>query len=220
FINNQRMQSMKQLSGAIDSMEKESRKTKARIKNDVFSVFAFTAYLDSGYNKPVISPIPVVKNFDDLLPDSVRRFVIQRAAGRVSSPALTADVGVSEYAAKEKELRLYKIEWHKKITLSIACLVLFLIGAPLGSIIRKGGLGLPLIFAVIFFMFFYFLNTTGEKFVKENVLTVFSGMWLATMILLPLGVFLTYKAMHDSQLFNKEFYFRLWRKFKKMTRKE
>lgn len=220
YKNNQRMQSLKQLSGAIDSMEKESGKTKARIKNDVFSFFAFTAYLDSGYNKPVISPIPVVKNFDDLLPDSVRRFVIQRAAGRVSSPALTADVGASEYAAKEKELRLYKIEWHKKITLSIACLVLFLIGAPLGSIIRKGGLGLPLIFAVIFFMFFYFLNTTGEKFVKENVLTVFSGMWLATMILLPLGIFLTYKAMHDSQLFNKEFYFRLWRKFKKMTRKE
>jgi lipopolysaccharide export system permease protein len=84
--------------------------------------------------------------------------------------------------------------------------VLFLIGAPLGSIIRKGGLGTPLIFAIIFFMVFYFSSTTGEKFAKENTLTPFTGMWLATFVLVPIGLFLTYKAMRDSQLFNKEVY--------------
>jgi lipopolysaccharide export system permease protein len=81
-----------------------------------------------------------------------------------------------------------------------------MIGAPLGSIIRKGGLGTPLIFAIVFFMLFYFSSTTGEKFAKENTLTPFTGMWMATMVLVPIGVFLTYKALHDSTLFNKEFY--------------
>lgn len=216
--NNQRMQSMKQLSVAIDSMSRELKKYRDKAGRDVFSAYAFSTYLDTVYQQPSVSSVP--KKTDDLLPDSARRFVIQRATSMISTPALSADVAASEFRARQKELRLYRIEWHKKITLSIACLVLFLIGAPLGSIIRKGGLGLPLVFAVVFFMFFYFLNTTGEKFVKENVLTVFSGMWLATMILVPVGLFLTYKAMHDSQLFNKEFYFRLWRKLKKMAGRE
>ena len=110
---------------------------------------------------------------------------------------------------RERNLRKHKIEWHRKIALSLACLVLFLIGAPLGSIIRKGGLGTPLVFAIIFFMMFYFSSTTGEKFAKENTLSAFAGMWLATFILVPIGLFLIYKAMRDSQLFNKEFYYRI-----------
>jgi lipopolysaccharide export system permease protein len=112
---------------------------------------------------------------------------------------------------KEKRLRKHKIEWHHKIALSLACLVLFLIGAPLGSIIRKGGLGTPLIFAIVFFMVFYFSTTVGEKLANENTLTPFTGMWLATFLLVPIGFFLTYKAMRDSQLFNKEWYYRFAR---------
>ncbi|HEY8399141.1 MAG TPA: LptF/LptG family permease, partial [Flavihumibacter sp.] len=90
--------------------------------------------------------------------------------------------------------------------------VLFLIGAPLGSIIRKGGIGTPLVFAVIFFVIFFLLNNFGKKFVKEAVLAPGWGIWLATFVLLPIGVFLTYKAMRDSQLFNKEFYYRAFRR--------
>jgi lipopolysaccharide export system permease protein len=87
-----------------------------------------------------------------------------------------------------------------------------MIGAPLGSIIQKGGLGTPLIFAIAFFVLFNMLNTFGEKFAKQGVTSVFEGMWLSTLILIPIGIFLTYKAMHDSQLFNKEFYFRLFKR--------
>ena len=99
-------------------------------------------------------------------------------------------------------------------------MVLFLIGAPLGAIIRKGGLGTPLIFAIIFFMLFYFSTTTGEKFAKENSLTPFTGMWLATFLLLPVGIFLTYKAMRDSHLFNKEFYNRKIRQLRSFLGKK
>ena len=96
----------------------------------------------------------------------------------------------------------------------MACLVLFLIGAPLGSIIRKGGIGTPLVFAVVFFVVFFLLNNFGKKFVKEDVMLPVYGMWLATFALLPIGLFLIYKAMHDSQLFNKEFYYRSLRTFR------
>lgn len=120
---------------------------------------------------------------------------------------------------KERNLRKHKIEWHRKIALSLACLVLFLIGAPLGSIIRKGGLGTPLIFAILFFMLFYFSSTTGEKFAKEDTLTPFAGMWMATFVLVPVGLFLTYKAMRDSQLLNKEFYYRITRFVRSFLRK-
>ncbi|HEY4147805.1 MAG TPA: LptF/LptG family permease, partial [Chitinophagaceae bacterium] len=121
--------------------------------------------------------------------------------------------------ARKKDLDLHLIEWHRKYTMSIACLVLFLIGAPLGSIIRKGGIGTPLIFAVVFFVVFFLLNNFGEKFAKQDVLDPLSGMWMATFILLPIGFFLTAKAMRDSQLFNQEFYFRFFRSVKNVIQK-
>ncbi len=89
---------------------------------------------------------------------------------------------------------------------------MFLIGAPLGSIVRKGGIGTPVVFAVVFFVIFFLLNNFGKKFVKEDVLQPAAGMWLSTAVLVPISFFLIYKALHDSQLFNKELYFRLFRK--------
>src|SRR5207244_13565909 len=120
------------------------------------------------------------------------------------------DLLSNDYFSKIQQVRKHWVEWHRKIALSAACIVLFMIGAPLGSIIRKGGLGTPLIFAIAFFVLFNMLNTFGEKFAKQGVTSVFWGMWLSTVVLVPIGVFLTYKAMRDSQLFHKEFYYRLF----------
>jgi lipopolysaccharide export system permease protein len=217
---NQRMQSMRQLGKAIDSIANTAKKYSEKVKRDIFSYFAFTKYLDSGYTKIDISKKPRIKKFEELIPKDTVALVNQKAAILVSSFSLSSDITFAEFTAIRKDLRLYKIEWHKKITLSIACLVLFLIGAPLGSIIRKGGLGTPLVFAVFLFMFYFFFNTTGEKYVKEDVMTAFGGMWMATMTLIPVGIFLTYKAMHDSHLFNKEYYFRAGRKIKRFFSQE
>jgi lipopolysaccharide export system permease protein len=96
---------------------------------------------------------------------------------------------------------------------------LFLIGAPLGSIIRKGGLGTPLVLAIVFFVIFFLLNNFGEKFAKSGQWDVYKGMWLSSGILIPVGLFLTYKAMRDSQLFNQEFYYRLLQPIKVTLRK-
>ena len=211
--SNHRMQSMRQLGKSIDSIQRDINKYSEEVKRDVFSVFAFARYFDSNYKKPTITK-PTVKKFDQLIPDSNLFAVNQKAASVINSVVLNSEIASTEYKSKERDLRVHKIEWHKKITLSLACLVLFLIGAPLGSIIRKGGLGTPLVIAIFLFMFFFFFNTAGEKNAKENVLTPFAGMWMATFCLLPVGIFLTYKAMHDSNLMNKEFYFRTWRKIK------
>jgi len=216
--SNHRMQSMRQLSKSIDSIQRELNQNAEKVKRDVFSNLAFVKYFDSNNIKPVIAK-PTVKTFDELIPDSALITVNQKAGANISSIALNTEIASTEYKAKERDLRVHKIEWHKKITLSLACLVLFLIGAPLGSIIRKGGLGTPLVIAIFLFMFFFFFNTAGEKNAKENVLTPFAGMWMATFCLLPVGIFLTYKAMHDSNLMNKEFYFRTWKKIKSVFRR-
>lgn len=216
---NHRMQSMRQLSRAIDSLQQELTKYPARVKNDVFSVMTFVRNFDSGYVKPVTIPKVTAKRFEDLVPDSLQYPVDQKAASVIGSITMNAEIASTEYKVRQRDLRVHKIEWHKKITLSVACLVLFLIGAPLGSIIRKGGLGTPLVIAIFLFMFFFFFNTSGEKYAKENVMTPFGGMWMATFCLLPVGIFLSYKAMNDSNIMNKEFYFRSWRKIKSFFRR-
>ena len=158
-------------------------------------------------------------NFFAVLPDSARQQIKERALGAITSFKSNIEMSTTSLIEQDKSLRRYKIEWHRKIALALACVVLFMIGAPLGSIIRKGGLGTPLIFAIVFFMIFYFVSTRGEKLAKEGEMSAFNGMWLATYVLVPVGIFLTYKAMHDSNLFNKEFYGRMVKKVKKILGK-
>ena len=213
--NNHRMQSIRQLSVAIDSLNKDTDKYAEKVKREIFSYFTFSNYLDSQHKKPQIKLDTSEHRFEDLIPDSALMAVNQGASAQLNTMTLNSEITYSEFISKQSTLRLYELEWHKKLTLPIACLVLFLIGAPLGSIIRRGGIGTPLVFAVFLFMFYFFFSTAGEKSVKQGVMTPFGGMWMATLILVPVGIFLSYKAMHDSHLFNKEFYYRLLKHIKK-----
>lgn len=120
--------------------------------------------------------------------------------------------------SRETNLRDYKAAWHQKFTLSFAILVLFFIGAPLGAIIRKGGLGAPLVFATLFFLLYYILTISGENMVESGVIEVWKGMWLSSIILSPLGIFLTYKSANDSALFDRDVYKKFFRKLLKKDR--
>ena len=113
-----------------------------------------------------------------------------------------------ESAAKEALNQLYrsKVEWHKKMSLPVSIMIFFLIGAPLGAIIRKGGLGMPIVVSVSFFVIYYIITITGEKMAKEGTWGSFAGMWIATFILLPISVYLTYKATNDSALLDTDWY--------------
>ncbi len=209
---NWRMLNMRQLQKAIDSMEIRQEKVGDRLRNEVFSTPSFINYLDTTWSSAPKQD--TLKNFNALIPDSLRTSIYQQAQNKVNSYFFNNEIVLSQYIAEQKEKRRHEIEWHRKISLSLACLVLFVIGAPLGSIIRKGGLGNSMISSIGFFMLFYFISNTGEKFAKEGQWSAFSAMWLSTFVLTPIGIFLIYKAMHDSQLFNKEYYFRLWGKLK------
>lgn len=235
--NNERVYSMRQLNIAIDSLEKENKRVRKQLDEAIInSSLKFEKYIDSTTTKKkdtvntkndststkkvlADSLFKFAKKFDQLIPDSATYAVHSGAIGQVTS--LRSSIENRETIMKDKEniLRRHKIEWHRKIVLSMACMILFLIGAPLGSIIRKGGLGTPLIAAISFFMIFYFTTTVGEKFAKQDKLTPFAGMWLAAFILVPIGIFLTYKAMRDSQLFNKEWYYRNAKVFRRFIQR-
>ncbi len=202
--NNARMLSMRQLNTSIDSIKKVNAKISDRVKADVLSIVPAASNMDSNW-KHAVAKVKK-KTFDDFIPDSIRTTVNQRVHSKIESLRSASDASFLLYKVQARTLRLYEIEWHKKLTLSFACVVMFLIGAPLGSIIRKGGLGTPLVFAIGFFMVYYFSSTSGEKFAKEGSWGMLPGMWFSFLILIPVGIFLTYKAMNDSQVFSKDFY--------------
>lgn len=210
FKNRYEMLSMRQLNSAIDSIEKSLRQYEQRSRTDQLAYLGFVKYLDTGWINVKVPPAKN-KKFIDVLPDSAVIVVSDQAVSYANSLRSSLEGSAIDYENKRKELRLHLIEWHNKITMSMAVLVLFLIGAPLGSIVRKGGIGTPVVFAVIFFVIFFLLNNFGRKFVKEDIMLPVSGMWLATAVLAPIGFFLIYKALHDSQLLNKEFYYRVSR---------
>ena len=117
-------------------------------------------------------------------------------------------------------IRRHGIEMHRKFTLSFACLVFFFIGAPLGAIIRKGGIGTPLVISVLLFIFYYIIDNTGFKFARDGKTAVWEGVWLSSFVLLPLGVFLTYKAMRDSAVLNGDAYKNFFRRLRGIQRRE
>ncbi len=122
--------------------------------------------------------------------------------------------------ASARILNRFGIEWHKKYTFAIACLIFVLIGAPLGAIIRKGGLGTPLVISVVLFIFYWIISTTGEKTSRESVSSIWQGVWFSTFIFLPMGILLTYKAANDSVVFNVHAYVEFFKKILRKIKKE
>jgi lipopolysaccharide export system permease protein len=215
YKNNFKMLSAAQINRFLDSLGRMNDSVRSRMYRTMASTLPYTAIQDS--SKKTAIAVPARYNrFDSLIPDSALRQVNENALSLANSLRYNLENAGNEIENRKKEIRYHKIEWHRKFSLSMACFVLFFIGAPLGSIIRKGGLGMPLVVAIIFFLLFHLLSMFGEKFVKESVMPPYIGMWLAVIVLTPVGIFLTYKAMHDSQLFNKEFYNRFYKKIKSL----
>lgn len=208
FKNNSKMLSARQLNKNIDSAYRSQKKVTERTQATFNNILHFAKISDSAWKKAN------EKLSDPVIPDSVRLSVKSRSLNIVEQLKSEATFATADMNRYKDDLLFSKIEWHRKYAFSLSCMVLFFIGAPLGSIIRKGGIGMPLVVAIIFFLIFHLLNMFGEKFVKENLLSPEIGMWLSIIVLTPVGIFLTYKAMHDSQLFNKEFYYRGYNKLK------
>jgi lipopolysaccharide export system permease protein len=229
FMNNIRMKTMRMLNVDLDSLKKVPDSLYKRNQSLLASYVKYSKFKDSIPTKKEVAVAKQteaikeknsskkITSFDSLIPDSLKTIVYDQTIADVSNARNVIQMASVDYKSQNDDFTSHEIEWHKKLSLSIACLVLFFIGAPLGSIIRKGGLGMPLVMALLFFMIFYLLNIFGEKFTKEHTLIPIIGMWLPVIVLSPVGFFLTYKAMHDSQLFNKEYYYRLFKNLRLAT---
>lgn len=223
FKNAYQMMNVAQLKENIDSLSKTQGKYFINVGAQMSSYITYNNKNKDGdkINKALTQNSPVQHIYDSTflkrVPDSLRPVVLQTAMNNVRNFKSLLDVSALSKKLDTENYLKYAVEFHRKFTLSFACILLFLIGAPLGAIIRKGGLGMPLVIAVVFFMIFHILNITGEKLAKSAALPPWGGMWLSTAILFPLAVWLIIAARNDSQIFTKEWYVRLWRAVKKVV---
>ncbi|HYD22723.1 MAG TPA: LptF/LptG family permease, partial [Flavipsychrobacter sp.] len=215
FKNAYQMMNVRQLAYEIDSADRYRSKIPDKVYNYI-SPYVSLAAEDS--TRKLLTRLEALtalattydSTFITLVPDSLRIRVLQLASSHARSSKNLVEVTVSDLSIRQMNYATYKIEWHRKFTLSFACVLLFLIGAPLGAIIRKGGLGMPLVVAIAFFVVFHIMSITGEKLARTEAVEAWIGMWMATAMLLPIAFVLIGQARNDSQVFSKEWYIRIW----------
>lgn len=222
FKNNYYMLNLHQLEEAIDTLTKVKQGRFDRYTiglKQSYSLFNETDYRNSGLQ--LIGTEANISNLIERSKKSRQVNILETAINLARNSKSRVSSIIEDMAVRSEYINRHKIEWHKKLTLSFACIVLFLIGAPLGAIIRKGGIGMPMVISVIFFLIFHILSITGEKMAKEGAISVYAGMWMATVVLTPIGLFFTYKATTDSSLFRMDAYIDSIRDFfkRKKTKK-
>jgi lipopolysaccharide export system permease protein len=193
------------LSSAIDSLETRLDSTKYKIAQASFKVL----HLDNNRDSTITPTTGWF--FNDV---SAREK--QKALTNAIETTRRIKEGIpkqqEEIFARTKFLIRHKVEWHRKFFFAVVCLVLFFVGAPLGAIIRKGGLGMPTVIALGLFIFYQMLTIAGEKMAKSAIVEPYIGMWISTVILLPLSIWITYKATKESALLEKDVYSRFFKK--------
>ena len=207
FKGGHQMMNLSQLDHTIDSLGKDFYSRQLEIIRNLNSYFLFlrdtSFYEHLAVTKPYVGTIDTISMAHPYLEISLN-----------SARGVKTYIGsmIDDLENKRYQVAKYKVEWHRKITLSTAFFILFLIGAPLGAIIRKGGMGLPLVISVLFFLVYHITSITGEKLAKEGEINPLEGMWFSSAILLPIGLFLIYKATSDSVIFDIELYKSIFRK--------
>jgi lipopolysaccharide export system permease protein len=205
FKNNAQMLNLKELVRREDTLTKSLDSLNKNTKINISTYYKQNNYL-KGYSKIKVSAKKIRTNIVANVPQEQRFIALQSAYDQAQTIQQILTSRVTDYDFQIGEIIRAQIEYQRKFTLAFSCLLLFFIGAPLGAIIRKGGLGLPVVIAIIFFLFYHIISTVAEKSVKEGSLHPVFGMWVAIIVLAPLGVFLTYKATVDSALFDLDYY--------------
>ncbi len=217
FKNSYRMLNLGQLTGQEDSLTSKLEKEKELFSKNLLTRHYFQKEARKLAEDTLQSHLLTAQtlNADSLfnsMPSSKKLISISSALNKGRKARESISRKNNEMEGQIKWIRKFTNEWHRKFTLPFACFIFFFIGAPLGAIIRKGGLGMPVIISVLFFIAYYIISMTSERFSKELVLTPFWGMWLSSLIILPLGIILTYKATTDSSVFNIENYIDFFKK--------
>jgi len=210
----QQMMNIRQLSASLDSLERRYDN-----KQDAFSTGFERRW--GNYNslsipepRPDTTMVavparelrwPLLAYYDD----ETRTALVNMAVGSAQNAKDNVAFNKIDLGSQTENINKHRKEWHKKFTLSIACIIFFFIGAPLGSIIRKGGLGLPVVISVGFFIIYHLISTIAERMAVFGDLNMFLGVWLSSLVLLPVGMFFTFKATTDAALFDGD----SWKKF-------
>lgn len=222
FKGREEMMNLVQLNFAVDSFRQKELKGKETIMLNIAPYITplkkqngdslFFQRMDNFKAKPALV---YQKRFVELVPDTAVKLVVENAAASARNIQRAINVLQFDVDYNSKKINKFLIAINNKFTLSIACIILFFIGAPLGAIIRKGGLGMPVLVAIIFFLIYFLLNNTGEKLADQQELLPWQGMWMANAILIPIAVFIMFKARNDSNLFNKDKYLKIWENIKR-----
>lgn len=214
FKSSDRMKNLDQLKHDLDTIYREREKfvdnLESRSRAFYFSRLKYNPR-GPGKNPKDIDQIDSVKSVNsdsifETLSESKKQMIFDTALRKARNTKQTIDERLKFIEKKDSNIRRHQMELHRKFTLPFACLIFFFIGAPLGAIIRKGGLGMPVVISVLFFVAYYIIDTMGAKMAREGVWMVYQGIWLSSAILLPLGIFLTYKSATDSAIMNADAY--------------
>ena len=205
FKSDFQMMDMRQLGHSADSISKSLVKSK-----DQFSKQLSESYLSvRTYPRRGMRPKGLTNLQDKMM-------LVDAAINTVRSSKEMIHETSKQFDATHESVIQRNLEWERKFTFPFACLLLFFIGAPLGAIIRRGGLGMPVVVAALFFVIYYILSIIGMKSAREEAMTVFTGSWLPAFVLAPIGIFLTYKASVDSAIFERDAYLNFFKKVGRM----
>ncbi len=181
MLNNQ------QLNNTIDSLKNKLSEKTLQIRENIEGEYNYTLAKNEEKIEGSISDTSSIKKIR----------IYDYALNKLRALKSVTNTANSDLEYRSYIIRKHRIEWHRKIALAIACIILFLVGAPLGTIIKKGGFGMPVMVSVFFFVFYHVINIIGEKAAKEATLSVVEGMWLANFIFLPIAIFLIYKTSKE-----------------------
>jgi lipopolysaccharide export system permease protein len=214
FKSNYQMLNIKQLNNAIDSLQNSLFSKRQHLSQNFINNYRFLEGSDTIQSAETDSSMIMAGDILSGFTRGEQTKILELALASSRSMKKMMEYHKGDYESGKSNIIKHKVVWHKKFTLSFACLVLFFIGAPLGAIIRKGGLGLPAVVSVLFFITYHILSMIGEKAALQDAMPVTRGMWLSSVILLPLGFFLTYKATTDAPIMDMD----IWDKSLKWLR--
>lgn len=224
FKGHQSMLNISQLVVAIDSLENNATERRTSYKNsfrhrlqhlsskDVIN--KNTKHKNTDIDTITVFKWPLLENFTQ----KEQKSIVNMSITAVNNQIDNIELNLNDFERQETNIRKHQQVLHEKFSLSIACLLFFFIGAPLGAIIRKGGLGLPIVISVVFFVIYYIITITSQRIAIAGDIPVFLGVWLSSIIILPIGIFLTIKATTDSALLDGESWKKTFRKFFKKNK--
>lgn len=217
--NHMQMMSMGQLDYTIDSLKTLRQKRTRDFQNYMNRNTPLTKVTSDSASQGEVEPMDPADALNKLSPANKKR-AVAISTNLARNARNFAERTKKELKGRDTYIAEHWIEWHRKLTLSFACIVLFFIGAPLGAIIKKGGLGLPVVISVILFLVYHITSLMGEKMAETGVLLPVVGMWMSTALLFPLSIYLTYKAANDAKVLDRDTYVKLYDRVVRIFKKK